>query len=70
MRLCLRRGRDRIHRRFCSPIALFFRTEDPAAIVLGLDDEDAVTGNDDVIDLGSAFAIRPGQIEAVEVAVS
>ena len=52
-----------------SPFALFLRTEDPATIVLRLDDEDPERRDDHVVDLGGALSIGARQIEIVEVAI-
>ena len=51
------------------PLALLFRPEDPAFVVLRLDDEDTEFRDDDVVDLGGTDAVGPGQIEVVELPI-
>jgi hypothetical protein len=48
------------------PPGLPLRTENPATVVLGLDDEDPERGDDHVVDLGGAMSIGTRQIEVVE----
>ena len=48
------------------PLGLALRTENPATVVLGLDDEDPERGGDHVVDLGGAMSIGTRQIEVVE----
>ncbi len=51
------------------PLWLFFRTEDPAPVVFGLDDEDAEGRNHHVVDLGGALAIRSVEVKIAKGAV-
>lgn len=48
------------------PLALVFSAKDPVGVVFGFYDEDAVGGDDEVVDLGGAGAIGSGEVEVVE----
>lgn len=50
------------------PLRLAFTAEDPARHVFGLDDEDAVAGNQNMIDLGGAVGC--GKRDIVNAAIS
>ena len=52
------------------PLALFFRSKDPAPIVFGFDDEYPKSGNDDVIKLGGSLAVGAWQIQVVKNVVN
>ena len=47
---------------FLRPLGLLFAAEDPAAHVLGLQHEDAVAGEEDVVDLGGAVGGGEGDV--------
>lgn len=52
-----------------SPLLLFFGTEDPTFVVLGLDDENTIGGDDNVVDLRAALPVRAGKIEIVKMSI-
>ena len=47
------------------PLGLTLVAKDPAFVVLGFDDKDAVAGNDHVVDLGAPLAVGAWQVEIV-----
>lgn len=51
------------------PLALVFGAENPPLVIFGFDDEDAVDGDDDVVDLCGALTVCSWEVEIVEAAI-